>query len=311
MWIFKCVLVTNFVLSLALAHPVDNDLSTENEKSIKDSSPPMEFPQNDSKFPVVDTNATILNELSGNNSVVTGEPEVEKATTEDIEAIQSKDNPKQVEIEKDTQVIPKNIDSEPNQSKDDPKPEKIKNEETKPISKNQELDESKIDTEVPDLLKIDPDLIEPPVEPEHNDIIDANNDSNSENSPAQAHVIHEIVNEEPINSVISTSTEDFPKAEVEWIQNGHDNEDIRLVADDDILAPSSDYIREAYSEHGRGVPCVCLVQGRYAAILAGVFIVMAVVAYALMLTWRRHLENRYGNRQMLINEEDDLKHFSL
>lgn len=42
-----------------------------------------------------------------------------------------------------------------------------------------------------------------------------------------------------------------------------------------------------------------------AAILVGVFIAFAVLGYAGLLIWRRMLEKRYGNRQLLINEDDD------
>nr|CAD7581231.1 unnamed protein product [Timema californicum] len=51
-----------------------------------------------------------------------------------------------------------------------------------------------------------------------------------------------------------------------------------------------------------------------AGIMAGVFVGLALLGYVGLLVWRRILEKRYGNREMLVNEDDfydtsDLKHF--
>ncbi|CAG9864267.1 unnamed protein product [Phyllotreta striolata] len=46
-----------------------------------------------------------------------------------------------------------------------------------------------------------------------------------------------------------------------------------------------------------------LLPGKIAAILAGVFVLVSIIGYIVMLSWRRYLENRYGNREMLV--EDD------
>nr|XP_023015395.1 uncharacterized protein LOC111504906 [Leptinotarsa decemlineata] len=60
---------------------------------------------------------------------------------------------------------------------------------------------------------------------------------------------------------------------------------------------------------------VGIIQGKLAAILAGVFLVVSILGYITLLSWRRFLEHRYGNREMLVNEEDfytgDLGHFSI
>ncbi|CAG2069061.1 unnamed protein product, partial [Timema podura] len=53
-----------------------------------------------------------------------------------------------------------------------------------------------------------------------------------------------------------------------------------------------------------------------AGILAGVFVGLALLGYVGLLVWRRILEKRYGNREMLVNEDDfydtsDLKHFEV
>ncbi|XP_067011081.2 mucin-22 isoform X2 [Anabrus simplex] len=51
-----------------------------------------------------------------------------------------------------------------------------------------------------------------------------------------------------------------------------------------------------------------------AAILAGVFVGIAILGYVGLLVWRRLLERRYGHREMLVNEDDDfdtsdMRHF--
>lgn len=53
-----------------------------------------------------------------------------------------------------------------------------------------------------------------------------------------------------------------------------------------------------------------------AAILAAVFVGIALIGYIGLLIWRRVLEKRYGSREMLVNEDDfydtnDLKNFEL
>lgn len=53
-----------------------------------------------------------------------------------------------------------------------------------------------------------------------------------------------------------------------------------------------------------------------AAILAAVFVGIALIGYVGLLIWRRVLEKRYGSREMLVNEDDfydtnDLKNFEL
>ncbi|PSN39466.1 hypothetical protein C0J52_20316 [Blattella germanica] len=53
-----------------------------------------------------------------------------------------------------------------------------------------------------------------------------------------------------------------------------------------------------------------------AAILAGIFVGIALLGYVGLLVWRRILEKRYGNREMLVNEDDfydtnDLRNFEL
>ncbi|XP_017770843.1 PREDICTED: uncharacterized protein LOC108558440 [Nicrophorus vespilloides] len=114
-------------------------------------------------------------------------------------------------------------------------------------------------------------------------------------------LLHGCILPSPINNATVTDEpvkkSDEPKSQVELIQEGN-NEDSRI----DVSPPS----------HGR----TPLVQGQLAAILAGVFVIIAVIGYVGLLSWRRFLENRYGNREMLVNEEEfydpnDMRHFSI
>ncbi|XP_057668663.1 uncharacterized protein LOC130901357 [Diorhabda carinulata] len=62
---------------------------------------------------------------------------------------------------------------------------------------------------------------------------------------------------------------------------------------------------------------IAIVPGTIAAILAGVFLVVSIAGYISLLSWRRYLENRYGNREMLVEDDyceksiNDLEHFSI
>ncbi|KAJ8921880.1 hypothetical protein NQ315_008513 [Exocentrus adspersus] len=88
--------------------------------------------------------------------------------------------------------------------------------------------------------------------------------------------------------------------DTELIENGQNTEDVLR--------------NHSASQKEVSQPGVPLVQGQLAAILAGVFVAISVIVYVGLLSWRRYLENRYGNRQMLVNEEefnDDLRHFSI
>lgn len=73
-----------------------------------------------------------------------------------------------------------------------------------------------------------------------------------------------------------------PKEDSEWIQlDGENSEDELhpMVLRNDVRSPQRD--------HGPGVP---LVRGQLAAILAGIFVVLAVGGYIALLSWRRYLE---------------------
>lgn len=53
-----------------------------------------------------------------------------------------------------------------------------------------------------------------------------------------------------------------------------------------------------------------------AAVLIGVFVCLALAGYFALLVWRRVLERKYGNREILVNEEQfeqdsDLRNFQL
>ncbi|CAH1101582.1 unnamed protein product [Psylliodes chrysocephalus] len=61
---------------------------------------------------------------------------------------------------------------------------------------------------------------------------------------------------------------------------------------------------------------VGIVPGKLAAILAAVFLIISIIGYIIMLSWRRYLENRYGNRDLLVENDycekmSNLEQFSM
>lgn len=73
-----------------------------------------------------------------------------------------------------------------------------------------------------------------------------------------------------------------PKEDSEWIQVDGENSEDQLhpsLGRKDVMSPQRN--------HGPGVP---LVRGQLAAILAGIFVVLAVGGYIALLSWRRYLE---------------------
>lgn len=103
-------------------------------------------------------------------------------------------------------------------------------------------------------------------------------------------IISELDGIQRINSNISVTTETAPslniknpKIQTEYIENGDNTEDIRRQ--EDLMA--TDVIRNNSHEPGGDIP---MVQGQLAAILAGIFVMIAVVGYAVLLSWRRFLE---------------------
>jgi hypothetical protein len=130
------------------------------------------------------------------------------------------------------------------------------------------------------------------------------------------------------------------KNDVEWIENGEDTEDSKFTTEtsvqfttpisststdaekETVTSSSSSTTEESTSEattvsarlsYKAGVP---LIDGGVAAILAGVFLVISICAYVVLLTWRRALEIKYGSREMLVDSDDmydpdDMKHFSI
>lgn len=72
-----------------------------------------------------------------------------------------------------------------------------------------------------------------------------------------------------------------PKDDSELIQLDGEN------SEDERVHPMSSDVRIPPRDHGPGVP---LVRGQLAAILAGIFVVLAVGGYIALLSWRRYLE---------------------
>ncbi|XP_050504623.1 uncharacterized protein LOC126883303 isoform X2 [Diabrotica virgifera virgifera] len=119
------------------------------------------------------------------------------------------------------------------------------------------------------------------------------------------------------NSQIDTEVEDLlnvPDYDLVQTANDPDNRPAIFLNDDSINVESihtDGQDDEPVPEHKGLVP------GKVAAILAGVFVAFAIVGYIALMSWRRYLENRYGNREMLVEDDycekqmNDLEHFSI
>ncbi|KAJ9586654.1 hypothetical protein L9F63_019756, partial [Diploptera punctata] len=89
------------------------------------------------------------------------------------------------------------------------------------------------------------------------------------------------------------------------------------IIDHKADAPVALAASQQHSDHGHassGKSSAFLQPTESAAILAGVFVGIALLGYVGLLVWRRILEKRYGNREMLVNEDDfydtnDLRNF--
>lgn len=83
----------------------------------------------------------------------------------------------------------------------------------------------------------------------------------------------------------ATNVSKNPKFETEFIENGDNTEDFRRLEKDLMF---TDEIRMRNDSHEPSdVP---LVQGQLVAILAGIFVIIAIVGYAALLSWRHFLE---------------------
>lgn len=87
-------------------------------------------------------------------------------------------------------------------------------------------------------------------------------------------------------------------------------------AEDTPVAMAASQKHADHSHASSGKSSAFLQPTESAAILAAVFVGVALIGYVGLLVWRRVLEKRYGNREMLVNEDDfydtnDLKNFEL
>jgi len=114
------------------------------------------------------------------------------------------------------------------------------------------------------------------------------------------------------NSVPIPSEEDDDismRDDTEWIEEDGDNtEDQKL-----FWEVREEVTKESSSTYDVGYP---LFEGQIAAILAGTFLLVSLIIYGGLISYRRFLENKYGSREMLVNEDDfvdpdDMKHFSI
>lgn len=90
--------------------------------------------------------------------------------------------------------------------------------------------------------------------------------------------------------------------------------DAELIEDDvkkteDVKLNSTSRRSQDHRDHGHTNRAGTLpVQGQLAGIIAGVFTLVAFIAYIGLLAWRRYLERRYGTRELLIDEDDYVVH---
>ncbi|CAH1279767.1 unnamed protein product [Diabrotica balteata] len=143
------------------------------------------------------------------------------------------------------------------------------------------------------------------------EIVEATNSSNF------VYTVIPTEEKESNNSQIDTEVEDLLK-----VPEHTDDDSVHITNDPDpIIFLSDDSIngwKLAQKYHEEPVlERKGLVPGKVAAILAGVFVALSVVGYVALLSWRRYLENRYGNREMLVEDDycekqmNDLEHFSI
>ncbi|KDR24326.1 hypothetical protein L798_04814 [Zootermopsis nevadensis] len=86
--------------------------------------------------------------------------------------------------------------------------------------------------------------------------------------------------------------------------------------DDKPLSLAASQQHADHSHASTGKSSAFLQPTESAAILASVFVGIALIGYIGLLIWRRILEKRYGNREMLVNEDDfydtnDMRNFEV
>ncbi|GLV45291.1 hypothetical protein CBL_05391 [Carabus blaptoides fortunei] len=162
--------------------------------------------------------------------------------------------------------------------------------------------DNKIDTEVPDLLKM-------PAQVELLPNATLSNKTHEQSGNATIEIATTSSVKKQLTTPRTTTVHDR-EFDVEQIQS-----DVSKTEDSKIdITAKLAAVHEDHDHANRaGTP---MVHGQLAAILAGVFAMIAVVAYVGLLTWRRFLERRYGNREMLVNEEEyvnysDMRNFEL
>ncbi|GJQ84600.1 hypothetical protein Trydic_g10211 [Trypoxylus dichotomus] len=94
-----------------------------------------------------------------------------------------------------------------------------------------------------------------------------------------------------------------PISQIEWIED--DEEDVDNERAPLVQAMVDKSLEDDYK-----------VQGQMGIVVALFLTVFLVTGYVAFVIWKRFIERRYGNREVLINEEDmidrnDMKHFSL
>ncbi|KAK9688034.1 hypothetical protein QE152_g35843 [Popillia japonica] len=138
----------------------------------------------------------------------------------------------------------------------------------------------------------------PPLNPE-DETKDLQQGGNFENLPKTTNEDDEVILPIPVDN-----DQQGPTSQIEWIEEEKDEEhdpDLPPVVEAMVDVTKEDTYR---------------LQGQMGIVVALFLIVLLVVGYMTFVVWRRFIERRYDNRQILVNEEDmidptDMKHFSL
>lgn len=120
----------------------------------------------------------------------------------------------------------------------------------------------------------------------------------------------------PVQQSTITTPQPTMKAEPTTSVNISENVIDHKAEEDTLIALAASQQHADHSHASPGKSSAFLQPTESAAIFAGVFVGIALIGYIGLLVWRRVLEKRYGNREMLVNEDDfydtnDLKNFEL
>ncbi|KRT80199.1 hypothetical protein AMK59_7062, partial [Oryctes borbonicus] len=197
-----------------------------------------------------------------------------------------------------------------------------------------------IDT-IPDATTIQPDISDESKHQPRSDTAEADSGRNENESIDSNSTPSDVIPLE-FDRKLDTNISDETSSEFDDLQHGGDFDKIlKTIHEDDVIilpvpidndqqGPTSniEWIEEDEEEVDKDTPPLVQamvdksleddyrIQGQMGIIVALFLIVFLVAGYVGFVVWRRFIEKRYGNREILINEEDmvdpsDMKHFSL